>query len=188
MCKLLQKNESSKLCFLKPSIVHNGPCSASTTHTCSAIAADLNTVSQDGLKHFSGTTTNMWMSTLPETNIWHLKMNGWKVRFLLGKPIFRCYAGFTKCNVSRKFPAKWRNAFCFFWTSCCFIGSGEHVLSMNNVRDFGWLVSLEMLEQLLKHDSLWRPNSTPDLKISNMMGDENKVQETLGKLVSEWPI
>ena len=92
-----KKNESSKLCFLKPSIVHNGPCSASTTHTCSAIAADLNTVSQDGLKHFSGITTNTWMSTLPETKIWHLKMNGWKVRFLLGKPIFRCYAGFTKC-------------------------------------------------------------------------------------------
>ena len=29
-------------------------------------------------------------STLPETNSLHLKMDGWKTSFLLGRPIFRC--------------------------------------------------------------------------------------------------
>ena len=29
-------------------------------------------------------------NTLPETNSSHLKMDGWKMNFLLGWPIFRC--------------------------------------------------------------------------------------------------
>ena len=32
--------------------------------------------------------------TLPETNELHLKMDGWKISFLLGRPNFRCYVSF----------------------------------------------------------------------------------------------
>ena len=34
--------------------------------------------------------------TLPETNSSHLKMDGWKTSFLLGRPIFRCYVSFRE--------------------------------------------------------------------------------------------
>ena len=36
--------------------------------------------------------------TLPETNSLHLKMDGWKTSFLLGRPIFRCYVSFREGN------------------------------------------------------------------------------------------
>ena len=36
--------------------------------------------------------------TLPETNSSHLKMDGWKMYFLLGIPIFRCYVRFRECK------------------------------------------------------------------------------------------
>ena len=36
--------------------------------------------------------------TLPETNSSHLKMDGWKMNFLLGWTIFRCYVSFRECN------------------------------------------------------------------------------------------
>ena len=35
-------------------------------------------------------------TTLPETNSSPLKINGWKMKFSLGWPIFRCYVGFTE--------------------------------------------------------------------------------------------
>ena len=34
--------------------------------------------------------------SLPETNSSHLKMDGWNTRFLLGRPIFRCYVSFRE--------------------------------------------------------------------------------------------
>ena len=34
--------------------------------------------------------------TVPETNSSHLKMDGWKTTFLLGRPIFRCYVSFRE--------------------------------------------------------------------------------------------
>ena len=34
------------------------------------------------------------IDTLPETNSSHLKMNGWKICFLLGRSLARCYASF----------------------------------------------------------------------------------------------
>ncbi len=34
--------------------------------------------------------------TLPETNSSHLKMDGWKMNFLLGRPIFRGYVSFRE--------------------------------------------------------------------------------------------
>ena len=33
---------------------------------------------------------NLQEITLPEANSLHLKMDGWKMKFLLGNPIFRC--------------------------------------------------------------------------------------------------
>ena len=40
--------------------------------------------------------------TLPETNIFlHLKMNGWKISFLLGRPIFRGYVSFREGKIVR---------------------------------------------------------------------------------------
>ena len=43
----------------------------------------------------------LWMLTarLPETNKQkHLKMDGWKMNFLLGWPIFRGYVSFRECS------------------------------------------------------------------------------------------
>ena len=34
------------------------------------------------------------IDTLPETNSSHLKMNGWKICFLLGRSLARCYGSF----------------------------------------------------------------------------------------------
>ena len=39
-----------------------------------------------------------WMITLRETNTSHLKMDSWKMYFLLGIPIFRCYVSFRECK------------------------------------------------------------------------------------------
>ena len=36
------------------------------------------------------------LPTLPETNSSHLKIDGWKTTFLLGRPIFRCYENFRE--------------------------------------------------------------------------------------------
>ena len=37
-----------------------------------------------------------WTNTLPKTNSSHLKMDVWKISFLLGWPIFRCYVSFRE--------------------------------------------------------------------------------------------
>ena len=39
--------------------------------------------------------------TLPETNSSHLKMDGWKMNFLLGWPIFRDHVSFRECISER---------------------------------------------------------------------------------------
>ncbi len=39
-------------------------------------------------------------NTPPKTNTSHLKMDGWKTTFLLGRPIFRYYVSFRECNKS----------------------------------------------------------------------------------------
>ena len=36
------------------------------------------------------------LTTLPDTNSSHLKMDGWNISFLLGWPIFRCYVSVYK--------------------------------------------------------------------------------------------
>ena len=41
-------------------------------------------------------------NTLPETNKSQLKMDGWKLSFLLGRPIFRGYVSFRGCNPLKK--------------------------------------------------------------------------------------
>ena len=38
------------------------------------------------------------LTTLPKTNSLHLKINVWKMHFLLGNPIFRCYVSFREGN------------------------------------------------------------------------------------------
>ena len=38
--------------------------------------------------------------TLPETNSSPLKMDGWKMNFLLGWPNFRGYVNFRECNAT----------------------------------------------------------------------------------------
>ena len=42
--------------------------------------------------------------TIPETNSSHLKIDGWKMSFLLGCHLFRCYVNFRECNNSLIFP------------------------------------------------------------------------------------
>ncbi len=39
------------------------------------------------------------MYTLPETNSSHLKIDGWKTIFVLGRPAFRGYVSFRECNL-----------------------------------------------------------------------------------------
>ena len=39
--------------------------------------------------------------TLPETNSSPLKMDGWKMTFLLGWPIFRGHVSFRECKISK---------------------------------------------------------------------------------------
>ena len=41
---------------------------------------------------------NFQALTLPETKKSHLKMDGWKTSFLLGRPSGRCYVSFRKCK------------------------------------------------------------------------------------------
>ena len=38
----------------------------------------------------------MCFFTLPETNSSHLRMDGWKISFLLGWPVFRGYVSFRE--------------------------------------------------------------------------------------------
>ena len=43
--------------------------------------------------------------TLPEINSSHLKIDGWKTTFLLGRPFMRCYVSFRECRDCH-FPLK----------------------------------------------------------------------------------
>ena len=41
---------------------------------------------------------------------WHLKMDGWNTRFLLGWPIFRCYVSCRECISLRKSVVFWHSS------------------------------------------------------------------------------
>ena len=57
----------------------------------------------EGPKPIVENTVKLSGTTLPETNNSHLKMDGWKMNFLLGWLIFRCYVSFRECNFAH-FP------------------------------------------------------------------------------------
>ena len=46
---------------------------------------------------FSSNPVFSWSLTLPETNSSPLKIDGWKITFLLGWPIFRCHVSVRVC-------------------------------------------------------------------------------------------